>query len=294
MQTAIYTLERDDLSIISDRIPAFVKDRTGAPGYFTIGASGGIVGDDRLIGVCQFYIGSFPNGACFGRLDYIYVAEDARLNGIGRKLINRMDTILRNSGISTGLLRFPKKGGKLPGFTIKRDEAEAFFEKCGFFPASDEEAVFFSDIKTLSKNLSAEEKEYVSELSGLSDEEFSSLLSDIGKEKPLPMDLSKNMDDYDLNMSFSYREKDRGGVILISRYGYSMAEVSLLRAFGKNEKEGLSDLALKALIECRERMDDDFLIVMSESALSDGKSLKGLFPGIKRIELSKYIRFTTG
>ena len=294
MHTDIYSLERDDLSIIADRIPAFVADRAGAPGYFTIGAGQGILGDDRLKAVCQFYVSAFQNGAFFGRLDYIYVSEDARREGIGRKLINRMDTVLKKSGISTAYLLFPKKGSKLPGFSINREETKAFFESCGFFLIEDEEATFFSDIGTLSKTLSGEENEGVFELSGLSDDEFSHLLSDIEKDHPLPQYFKRSMDDYDRNMSFSYREKDRGGILLLSRYGYSTAHIRLLRTFGKGAKEGLIFLVKKALTECRDRMDDDFLIIIDEGALSDVRLLKMLFPGITGIALSKYIRFTAG
>ena len=132
----------------------------------------------------------------------------------------------------------------------------------------------------------------MSELSGLSDEDYLKLLSDISKDAALPDDLSRNMDDYDLNMSFSYREKGRGGVLLISRFGYSMARIRLLRSFGKSEMEGLLDLVQKAVSECRDRMDDDFLIVVDGSAVSDEKSLKVLFPGMTKAVLSKHVRFT--
>ena len=294
MQTEIYTLERDDLSIISDRIPAFVADRAGAPGYFTIGAGQGILGDDRLKAVCQFYVGAFQNGACFGRLDYIYVSEDVRRKGIGRKLIDRMDTILKNSGISTAVLLFPKAGNRLPGFGIEREEALSFFESSGFFLTKDEEAVYFSDIKTLSKRLLGEEGETgSSELSGLSEKQFLGLLSIIGREAPLPADLSRKMDSYDPNMSFFYKEKDRGGILLATRYGYSMARIRLLRSFGKRAVDGLFDLIEKALYECRDRMDDDFLIVLDGRAVAEEKSYKALFPGMTRILLSRYVRFTT-
>ena len=292
MQTKIYTLERDDLSVLKDRIPGFVVERTGTPGYFTIGAGHGILEGSRLQALCQFYIGSFQNGTGFGRLDYIYVSGDARRKGIGKKLIDRMDTVLKNSGISTAILLFPQKGKKMPGFEIEREAAEAFFEKCGYFPTQDAETVFFSDIATLSKKLSIEETVEVSELSGLSDEDFLKLLSDISKEAALPDDLSRKMDDYDLNMSFSYREKGRGGLLLISRFGYSMARIRLLRSFGKSEMEGLLDLVQKAVSECRDRMDDDFLIVVDGSAVFDEKSLKVLFPGMTKAVLSRYVRFT--
>ena len=142
MRTTIYSLERDDLSVFSDRIPAFVIERTGTPGYFTIGAGHGILEKNRLQAICQFYIDSFQNGTCYGRLDYIYVSEEVRRKGIGRRLIDRMDTILKNSGISTLTLLFPKEGNKMPGFEIEREEAASFFEKCGFFLTADEETVF--------------------------------------------------------------------------------------------------------------------------------------------------------
>lgn len=294
MYTEIYSLERDDLSIIADRIPDFVADRTGAPGYFTIGAGQGILGDDRLKAVCQFYVGAFQNGACFGRLDYIYVSEDARRKGIGRKLIDRMDTILKNSGISTAVLLFPKAGNKLPGFDIDREEALSFFESSGFFLTKDEEAVYFSDIENLSKNLQGKgEESGSSELSGLSEKQFSGLLSIIGKEAPLPRDLSRKMDSYDPNMSFFYKEKDRGGILLATRYGYSMARIRLLRSFGKRAVDGLFDLIEKALFEFRDRMDDGFLVVLDGSAIAEEKSYKSIFPDMTRILLSSYVRFTT-
>ena len=291
MRTTIYSLERDDLSVFSDRIPAFVIERTGTPGYFTIGAGHGILEKNRLQAICQFYIDSFQNGTCYGRLDYIYVSGEVRRKGIGRRLIDRMDTILKNSGISTLTLLFPKEGNKMPGFEIEREEAASFFEKCGFFLTADEETVFFSGIATLSKGLSKEDSG-VSELSGLSDEEFSKLLSDIKKEAPLPADLSRSMDDYDLNMSFFYKEKDRSGVLLLTRFGYTMARINLLRAIGKGEKEGMLDLIQRAVLEWRDRMDDDFLIVIDGSAISDEKTFKVLLPGMVKTVLSKYVRFT--
>ena len=52
------------------------------------------------------------------------------------------------------------------------------------------------------------------------------------------------------------------------------------------------DLIQRAVLEWRDRMDDDFLIVIDGSAISDEKTFKVLLPGMVKTVLSKYVRFT--
>lgn len=100
MKLKIFTLDKKHLKEFSKMsdccIPGFYGDR----GTFSIGAVFGSDAESTLVGLAQFHLGLDEEHRCFGILDYIFVEEAYRRRGIGTKLVDAQNRILKQSGIS--------------------------------------------------------------------------------------------------------------------------------------------------------------------------------------------------
>ena len=159
MKVGMYTLDADDLEMFRDSLPEYMIDRAYERGFFTIGAvdeSEEESGDDALIGVAQFYINITPQGECFAELIYVYVKEDARRDGIGTKLIERVNRILKKSGIKVCTLLLDVADDDA-GYGIPVEEIEEFLQMCSFRKTKEDINTWATVLDDVYASLSEEE-----------------------------------------------------------------------------------------------------------------------------------------
>ncbi len=132
MRTEIYTLTKADLPLFKGLLPEYVSSRTQKKGYFTLGAIGVEEEKHILLGMAQFHSGITDNGEYYVELVYVYVVEEYRRSGIGTKLLDRVRTILRKSGVKTLTLLIPAadKGDFRSDLPVA--SLEKFFGELGF------------------------------------------------------------------------------------------------------------------------------------------------------------------
>ncbi|MCR4643567.1 MAG: GNAT family N-acetyltransferase [Lachnospiraceae bacterium] len=118
MKYEMYTLNREDITVFEDVLPEYVVDNCGKEGCFMIGA---VDADDNLVGLAQFYVGMLENGEFVSDLVYIYVAEEYRGNGAASRMISKVHSILKQSGLEKSL-----------ALTEKKSEVKALFTENGY------------------------------------------------------------------------------------------------------------------------------------------------------------------
>lgn len=114
MKYEMYTLYRDDIGSFADSLPAYVLENCGKNGCFMIGA---VDADENLVGLAQFYIGMLEDGEFISDLVYIYVAEKYRRNGAASKMIAKIHSILKQSGLEKSIAFLEKKKEEKTLFT---------------------------------------------------------------------------------------------------------------------------------------------------------------------------------
>ena len=138
MRTGMYMLDGDDLEVFRDTLPDYMIDRALERGFFSIGAVAKDGEEDTLVGAAQFYINITPKGECFAELIYVYVVEDCRRQGIGYKLIECINRILKKSGIKVCTLLLDLEEDSLAGYGLPVKEIESFLQMCSFRKTKDE------------------------------------------------------------------------------------------------------------------------------------------------------------
>ncbi len=135
MRTEIYTLEKENLDIFEGIIPSEITNNVPEPGYFTIGAVSKVDGEDVLMGLSQFYIDITSEGECFADLMYVYVLDDYREQGIGLKLVEKVNSILKKSDVKSCFTRISKsvKDEAL----LSMDAITSFLKECSFIPTKE-------------------------------------------------------------------------------------------------------------------------------------------------------------
>lgn len=118
MKYEMYTLYRDDIGGFEDSLPEFVLKNCEKDGCFMIGA---VDTDENLVGLAQFYVGMLENGEFISDLVYIYVSEEFRRNGAASKMIAKVHSILKQSGLDKSI-----------AFLGKKKEEKALFTENGY------------------------------------------------------------------------------------------------------------------------------------------------------------------
>lgn len=126
MRVALYTLANEDIADLQENYGEFVSN-LGKNNYFSIGAYTESDEEDKLLGVAQFYLNINDDGECYAVLDYIYVNNDIRRQGVGTKLIDKANRVLKMSDVKTSIIDISGNLSSLP-------EDEASF--CGFLKES--------------------------------------------------------------------------------------------------------------------------------------------------------------
>ena len=123
MRLGYYSIDKEDILDLAgelagelDRIAENMKKTR----LFSIGGvTDGDEGD--LLGVLQFHLDIDEKSGCYAFLDYVYVRDEYRGQGIGAKLVRKADRILKMSGIETCITDIEE--GK---------DGESFLKECGF------------------------------------------------------------------------------------------------------------------------------------------------------------------
>ena len=298
MRTEIYTLDRDDLSMLSGVLPEYVIERANLPGYFSLGAVANVGGEDTLTGVAQFYININTDGECFAEILFIYVLEEYRRQGVGTKLIERINRILKKSDVKTCALLIPEAADELMGYESGGQELEYFFKECSYISTKEEMAVWRTRIGQVLSDVSGQKaNKAVHSLGDISVDEFTSMMQKMveasDESDPIPEDLKLNDIVYDTKLSSYYSRNDGEGAFLFQRYGDSAAEIVLLRGYGKDADKRLPELVVKSLLSVRDSMDDGALLIVKDRAVSQTSDVKRLIPGISELEMKKYVRLTS-
>ena len=137
----IFALKDNSADMSFDFLPAFVWQRIGKEGYYTLVAIDKNDGaDDEFRGITQFYVDMDEAGVFFADLGYIYVVKSQRFKEIGLRLFHKVEEILsaQNVELITTALPFDEKDKLLSD--VSAEEVRAFLKECGFITARDKEA----------------------------------------------------------------------------------------------------------------------------------------------------------
>ena len=138
MRIGIYTLDKADMEAVAQFLPDYVVERAHEPGYFSLGAVAKVDGEDRVVGISQFYIDINSSGECFEFLIYNYVMEDFRRNGVGTRLIDKIGSILKKSDIKMCVACLPNKKDVFLYSITPKAEVESFIKECDFMVTKEE------------------------------------------------------------------------------------------------------------------------------------------------------------
>ena len=298
MRTEIYTLDKDDLSMLSGVLPEYVIERADLPGYFSLGAVANVGGEDTLTGVAQFYININADGECFAEVLFVYVLEEYRRQGVGTKLVERINRILKKSDVKTSTLLIPEDADEIMGFETGGKDLENFFKECSYISTREEMAVWRTELGSVLADVADKKaNKSVHSLDEITVEDFTTMMQkmveDSDESDPIPEDLKLDDIVYDRDLSSYYSRNDGEGAILFQRYGNSAVEVALLRGYGKDADKRLPELVIKSLLAVRDNMDEGALLIVKDRAVSTGSDVTKLIPGISELEMKKYVRLTS-
>lgn len=151
MRYGMFTINKSDIEEFKDLLPEFVLENCSKRGIFMIGAANE---DMRLLGLTQFYISMMSEGNFCSDIVYVYVAEAFRGKGIASKMLKRVHSIMKKSGVEKSLAFLGKKQQeqqlfKENGYLFMKAEAAAI-EKLEevherIVPARTEQGVFWID-----------------------------------------------------------------------------------------------------------------------------------------------------
>lgn len=103
MKVAFYTLDDDELVDLKDDHKIYVPD-PGGQRRFSIGAYTKSGDENELLGMVQFKLGIYDDGECYAMMDYIYVNAEIRRQGVGTRLLDKANRVLKKSDIKTSII----------------------------------------------------------------------------------------------------------------------------------------------------------------------------------------------
>ena len=151
----ICRITKKSLGLMDGILPEIAKKRYWDPGCFTIGA---VTEDEEkgrasLVGVCQFVIGSTKKGNVFAVVTYVYVYSDYRRLGVGRALMDKACSILREVGVSYCLSILLEDEAETLGYRIATEEIADFLEMQGFVHSKEAYTSWPDAVKYLFKGI---------------------------------------------------------------------------------------------------------------------------------------------
>ena len=137
MKTVVKSLNRYSILGFYELVPEPVIKAGRGESFFPIGIVSREGNEESLLGMAVFFVNSTPNRRGYAELIYVYVIEEYRRQGLGMKLMEGMDDILKKSGLKFSLAVLPPSGedGILQG--ISSEELKLFLIYCGYIPTEE-------------------------------------------------------------------------------------------------------------------------------------------------------------
>ncbi len=224
----IFSVLLEDSEALKEFFSPEQFDNIGKDGYYTLGA----VDDDGFAcGVLQFFVDKDDKGDNSGKLEYIFVPEDFRGDGVGSELMDEYVSVLYSSGIRGGIIELPSD---------KEDELTGFFMRYGFLFDDDEFPVYTLPLSACTGNaaFNGVSVEGCKSISYLEEEDFLRIQEAVNIDVPVP-----ERDGYDEESSCFYDEDGKTGLLLAKKKGAGL-EVSLLACNSKEPQKKLLSLVL--------------------------------------------------
>ena len=136
MKLVFYTLDNDEIAELTDDYEVSVPTRGGEK-IFSIGAYTKPEDDDKLLGMVQFRLGIYDDGECYAVMDHIYVDEDTRRQGVGTKLFDKANRILKKCDIKTSIIDL---SGDPKASPEDEDAFLAFLKEVGYIAVKSDKA----------------------------------------------------------------------------------------------------------------------------------------------------------
>ncbi len=143
METVIKSLNRYSILGFYELVPEAVIKAGRGGSFFPIGIVSREGNEESLLGMAVFFVSSTPNHRGYAELVYVYVIEGYRRQGLGQKLMEGMDDILKKSGLKFSLAVLPPTEEEGILQDISSDELKLFLISCGYVPT--EERQYFRE-----------------------------------------------------------------------------------------------------------------------------------------------------
>ena len=137
METVIKSLNRYSILGFHELVPEPVIKAGRGESCFPIGIVSREGKEESLLGMAVFFVSSTPNHRGYAELIYVYVVEEYRRQGLGQKLMEGIDDILKKSGLKFSLAILPPAGENGILQDISSDELKMFLISCGYVPTED-------------------------------------------------------------------------------------------------------------------------------------------------------------
>ena len=227
MDIEFYRLTERDSERVSELFSEDLLCRMGRAGYYTLGA---FSEEKELLGALMFYIGMQKDSVCYGKICHIQVDEIYRREGVGTALMDELFRILDSSGVRQCYLLMPENAED-------NSDAKAFFEAVGFDFSGEKVREYRGKLGDMVRDDFIKEKPQtqVSTIATLDPEDFTELLSDLAaeaaeteKEFAISAELSRDIDDYDADLSTFYSTEEGEGLLLVRNIGDKVVERAFL------------------------------------------------------------------
>ena len=137
METVIRSLNRYSILSFYELVPEPVIKAGRGESFFPIGIVSREGKEESLLGMAVFFVGSTPNHRGYAELIYVYVIEEYRRQGLGQRLMEGMDDILKKSGLRFSLAVLPPSGDDEILQDISADEFKLFLISSGYVPTEE-------------------------------------------------------------------------------------------------------------------------------------------------------------
>ncbi len=145
MKTVVKSLNRYSILGFYELVPEPVIKAGRGGSFFPIGIVSREGNEGSLLGMAVFFVNSTPNRRGYAELIYVYVIEEYRRQGLGQKLMEGMDDILKKSGLKFSLVLLPPPDSDGILQDISAEELKLFLISCGYIPT--EERQYFREGK---------------------------------------------------------------------------------------------------------------------------------------------------
>ena len=267
---SVYVITKESAPALSDFCPESVISDIDKPGVSTLGY---FDEDEFLAGILQFCVdNSVKMGKITALITYLFVDETFREDHVATLLLDQLIYTAQMSDINTiefNLLPDCDSYEELRQFFLKNDfvlEEESFLYSAPALEFLTTPALMRSP-KTRSESLSS-----------LTYREFSDMLQ---KLAPDNSGLSRNLNDYEKNISSCFSDASAAGILLIRKKSHSCLEVVLFAYTGDGAGTRQLDLILSSAKKVREHYPSHTLIQIYTTNPSSIMLINRLCPEIE-------------